>query len=162
MNESYCVQITKDYLVFSAAHFITFAGNHCERLHGHNYRVAAEIDGPLDENHYLVDFVALTKMLKEILDGLDHRVLLPTNHPNIAVRHDHDQIEARFEGRRWVFPRSDCVIRPIPTPTSELLARHIAHRLLEELKSRCGLRPSQIRIEVSEGRGQMAAFQGTC
>ena len=160
--EQHSVRIAGDDLVFSAAHFITFDGDRCEQLHGHDYRVAAQVHGPLDENHYVVDFVALTKMLKEILDGLDHRVLLPTNHPKIAVRHDHDEIEARFEGRRWVFPRSDCVILPIPNTTSELLARHIAHRLLEELKSRCGLRPSQIRIEVSEGRGQMAAFQGTC
>jgi hypothetical protein len=52
VNERYHVRVAKDTLVFSAAHFITFAGNVCERLHGHNYRVAAEVAGPLDENHY--------------------------------------------------------------------------------------------------------------
>lgn len=31
------VRVTKDHLVFSAAHFITFNGNICERLHGHNW-----------------------------------------------------------------------------------------------------------------------------
>ena len=51
MTESYCVRLEKEYLVFSAAHFITFNGNICERLHGHNYRVRAEVHGPLDENH---------------------------------------------------------------------------------------------------------------
>ena len=59
MTETYRVTVTKDYLVFSAAHFITFAGSICERLHGHNYRVEAEIHGPLDENHYVIDFIAL-------------------------------------------------------------------------------------------------------
>ena len=44
----YRVRVTKDHLVFSAAHFITFAGNVCERLHGHNWRVAAEIAGHAD------------------------------------------------------------------------------------------------------------------
>jgi 6-pyruvoyltetrahydropterin/6-carboxytetrahydropterin synthase len=43
MSEHYHVRVTKDYLVFSAAHFITYNGNICERLHGHNYRVAAEV-----------------------------------------------------------------------------------------------------------------------
>ncbi|MEZ5948126.1 MAG: 6-carboxytetrahydropterin synthase [Planctomycetaceae bacterium] len=40
MNEapSYRVRVTKDHLVFSAAHFITFNGTICERLHGHNWR----------------------------------------------------------------------------------------------------------------------------
>ena len=32
------VSVTKDYLVFASAHFITFAGHRCEGLHGHNYR----------------------------------------------------------------------------------------------------------------------------
>ena len=41
MAESYRVRIAKAEHVFSAAHFITYEG-HCERLHGHNYRVAAE------------------------------------------------------------------------------------------------------------------------
>ncbi len=42
MSESLQVRIAKAEHVFSAAHFITFAG-HCERLHGHNYHVAAEV-----------------------------------------------------------------------------------------------------------------------
>ena len=33
------VSVSKDYLVFASAHFITFAGHRCEGLHGHNYRV---------------------------------------------------------------------------------------------------------------------------
>ncbi|MFM7834822.1 MAG: 6-pyruvoyl trahydropterin synthase family protein, partial [Planctomycetaceae bacterium] len=45
------VRVIKDGLVFSAAHFITFNGNVCERLHGHNWRVEAAIEGDLDENH---------------------------------------------------------------------------------------------------------------
>ena len=50
MTEQYHVRIAKEELVFSAAHFITFAGDVCERLHGHNYRLAVEVAGPLDEN----------------------------------------------------------------------------------------------------------------
>ena len=49
MSESFSVRIAKAEHVFSAAHFITFGGQ-CERLHGHNYHVAAEIVGPLDED----------------------------------------------------------------------------------------------------------------
>ncbi len=50
-TEQFWVRLSKDNLVFSAAHFITFAGHVCERLHGHNYQVAASVYGPLDENH---------------------------------------------------------------------------------------------------------------
>ena len=43
MSELYHVKIEKERLVFSAAHFITYDGNTCEPLHGHNYHVAAEV-----------------------------------------------------------------------------------------------------------------------
>ena len=155
MTENYHVRISKDYLVFSAAHFITFNGNICERLHGHNYRVAAEVFGPLDENQYVIDFIALRDALKEIVDGLDHRMLLPTGHSQIQVTCDERSIEAAFEDRRWVFPREDCVLLPVTNTTAELLARHIGHELLDRLQRRCGVRPRRVRVEVDECFGQL-------
>src|SRR5210317_1682688 len=98
-KESWKVRVTKDHLVFSAAHFITFNGNICERLHGHNWRVAAEIEGSLDENYYVFDFIALRAGLQTIVDELDHRVLLPTKHHSISVEQQGTEVEARFENR---------------------------------------------------------------
>ncbi len=82
---TYRVLLQKEQLVFSAAHFITFAGDICECLHGHNYAVKAEVAGPLDENQYVVDFIAFRDTLAEIVKSLDHHVLLPTQHPLIEV-----------------------------------------------------------------------------
>ena len=73
MTESYRVRIAKAEHVFSAAHFITFDG-HCERLHGHNYRVAAEIAGPLNDDHLVVDFIAVRDALKLLLRSVGHAV----------------------------------------------------------------------------------------
>lgn len=156
MSESYHVRVTKDYLVFCAAHFITFGGNICERLHGHNYRVAAEVYGPLDENHYVVDFIALRDTLKAIVDELDHHVILPTSHPTIKVTASDRSVEAVFEDRRWVFPRGDCVLLPVANTTAELVGRYIGHRLLNDLQKRLGTRPQRVRIELDECEGQMA------
>jgi 6-pyruvoyltetrahydropterin/6-carboxytetrahydropterin synthase len=128
MPETYHVRVTKDYLVFSAAHFITFNGNVCERLHGHNYRVAAEVFGPLDENHYVVDFIALRDALRELVAELDHYVLLPTQHPQIHVTANQTSVEATFDDRRWVFPRGDCVLLPVANTTAEMLARYLGGR----------------------------------
>ena len=44
-QSTYRVLLQKEQLVFSAAHFITFAGDICECLHGHNYGVKAEVVG---------------------------------------------------------------------------------------------------------------------
>ena len=158
MAERYHVRVTKDYLVFSAAHFITFAGGVCERLHGHNYRVTAEDYGPLDENHYVVDFIALRDALHAIVLELDHHMLLPTSHPQIRVTADDTSVEAVFEDRRWVFPRCDCVLLPVPNTTAELLARYIGRRLLDDLEANTGQRPRRLRIAVDECEGQ----EGVC
>ncbi len=157
--EHFNVRIAKDDLVFSAAHFITFDADVCEPLHGHDYRVAAEVHGPLDENSYVVDFVALHQALKAILDELDHRVLLPTEHPRIRVAAAEREVEVTFDRRRWVFPRADCVLLPIPNTTTELLARHVARRLLDEIASRSGRRPSRVRVEIDECYGQVASCE---
>ncbi len=156
MTETYRVRVAKPGMVFSAAHFITFAGNICERLHGHNYHVAAEVSGPLDENSYVVDFIALRDALQTVCNELDHHVLLPTQHPTIHVTADDKSVEARFEDRRWEFPLADCVLLPIANTTAELLARHIGHRVLDELATRTGTRLQRIQIEVDECDGQWA------
>jgi len=159
MSESYWVRVTKDYLVFSAGHFITFNGNVCERLHGHNYRVTAEVFGPLDENHYVIDFIALRNALQAIVLELDHHMLLPTGHPTIKVTADETSVEAVFEDRRWVFPRGDCVLLPVPNTTAELLARYIGRRLLDDLAAKTGARPKRLRIAVDECEGQVGVCE---
>src|SRR5262245_33025973 len=152
----YRVRLEKEHHVFSAAHFITFAGNICERLHGHNYRVAVEVEAPLDENQYVIDFIALRDELKKITDELDHRMLLPTGHPLIRVADDGREVEAVFtpDGRRWVFPKGDCAILPIANTTAELLARYIGERLRAALKSRSLPAPQRLIVAVDENHGQ--------
>ena len=161
MNQSplYKVRVTKDHLVFSAAHFITFNGTICERLHGHNWRVAAELTGPLDENGYVFDFIALRDQLQKTVDLLDHRVLLPMQHPMIQVVEANNEVQATFEDRRWVFPREDCILLPVANTTAELIAHWIGQQLLTVLGSD---KPSQIdviQIEVEENFGQWAVCQ---
>ena len=82
------VRVTKDYLVFCSGHFITYDGDQCERIHGHNYRTAVEVEGDLDENHYVFDFIALKDLTRAIIDELDHRMLLPTRSRQIQLHED--------------------------------------------------------------------------
>ena len=159
MSEHYHVRIASDHLVFSAGHFITFEGDVCERLHGHDYRVAAEVHGPLDENGYVVDFMALREALLAILEELDHRMLLPTGHPLIRVEEGAKEVEVTFGQRRWVFPRCDCALLPVANTTTELLCAYIGRRLLRAMEARTGSRPAIVRIEVEECVGQSAACE---
>ena len=159
MSETYTVRVSKDYLVFCSAHFITYESQSCERLHGHNYRVAAELEGPLDTNRYVFDFIALKDMMRQITDQLDHRVLLPTRSELIRVEELGTQVRTSFEHRQWVFPRDDCVLLPIENTTAELLARWIAGELCRMLEKQKDYRPRRVQIEVEESFGQLASYE---
>jgi len=155
-SSHYRVRVTKDHLVFSAAHFITFNGNICERLHGHNWRVAVELAGPLDPNHYVFDFIALRDTAQAIVAELDHSLLLPTRHPQIRVEAGEREVEVRFENRRWVLPREDCRLLPVANTTAELLADWFAGELLRRLPAADLARMTELQVEIEENFGQWA------
>lgn len=157
-TERYTVRVSKDYLVFCSGHFITYDGDRCERLHGHNYRVAVEVDGDLDANHYVFDFIALKNYTKAITDALDHRMLLPTESDLISVEEREGNIHVRYGERRWMFPREDCVLLPIANTTAELLGHYIGQRLIESLLREKSYKPRALRVEVEESFGQLATF----
>jgi 6-pyruvoyltetrahydropterin/6-carboxytetrahydropterin synthase len=159
VSERYTVRVTKDFLVFSAGHFITYDGTNCERLHGHNYRVAVELDAPLDANYYAFDFIALRDRTREITDELDHRMLVPATSQLLKCEIGNERVTIRFGKKEWIFPREDCALLPIPNTTTELLAKHVANQLLMVLKNRHHFEPAAIRVEVEENFGQSATYE---
>ena len=124
----YKVRVTKDYLVFCSGHFITYAGGECERLHGHNYRTAVEVEDDLDENHYVFDFIALKDMTRGVTDELDHRMLLPARSALIRLEEDGPIWRVRYRDRSWSFRRDECVVLPLANSTAELLADYVCAR----------------------------------
>ena len=159
MSERFKVRVIKDHLVFCSGHFISYEGDKCERLHGHNYRAAVEVEGVLDRNYYVFDFIALKRETRAITDELDHRMMLPTQNPLIRVEPSAKAVQVRYRDREWTFPRDDCVLLPIENTTAELLARFIAQRLLAVLADRHQYRPDVLRIEVEESPGQSATYE---
>lgn len=156
MSKRFRVVLEKEQLIFSSAHFITFVDSQgeviCEQLHGHNYRVKCEVTGALNDHGYVVDFIALREKLKELVAQLDHRVLLATEHPDIAVNAGPRDVEVTCQSKRWVFPAEDCALLPIANTTAELLASFLGEQLIAS-----GLidnQVSELRVAVDENEGQ--------
>jgi 6-pyruvoyltetrahydropterin/6-carboxytetrahydropterin synthase len=157
----YKVRVSKDYLVFCSGHFITYAGGQCERLHGHNYRAAVEVEDDLDENFYVVDFIELKDMTREITDSLDHRMLLPTQSSLIRLEEEGPNWRVSYADRRWSFPRDECALLPVANTTAELLADYIASELRQAFFARGLPTPRVLRVEVEESFGQSAEIEWT-
>ncbi|MEI8308702.1 MAG: 6-pyruvoyl tetrahydropterin synthase family protein [Chloroflexales bacterium] len=155
---SYQVSVSKDYTVFCAGHFVTYEGDHCELLHGHNYRAAVRLVGTLNEDQMVFDFVTLKRRLRAICDQLDHRMLLPQDNPLLQMIVDAVSITVRYKQKTYVFPREDVVLLPIPNTTAERLAQWIADQLVADVAVDQG-RIEVLEVEVEESCGQAATYR---
>ncbi len=153
------IHVSKDYLTFCSGHFITYDGSLCETLHGHNYRASIRLEGQLDENHYVVNFITVKRMMKQICDELDHRMLLPEHNPLIALELEGPNITARYKDRRYSFPHEDVVLLPIRNTTAEALARYLCGRARQWLAAAGAPQLFAIEMEVEESPGQSAIYR---
>lgn len=61
---------------FAAGHFLRNYRGKCENLHGHNYKVEVTLAGEeLDGAGLLVDFVTVKRLLRELTERFEHRLL---------------------------------------------------------------------------------------
>src|SRR5947209_17532627 len=99
-HKQFKVAVTKDNLVFASAHFITFPGHRCEKLHGHNYRTRVVVEGGLDpEAHYVLDFSMLKDLMKRLTDEIQPKVLLPLESTTIQVPQEDQRLSVAVAGK---------------------------------------------------------------
>lgn len=61
---------------FSAGHALRHYKGKCENVHGHNYRVQVTVEGDqLNSIGLLVDFVELKRVVRQVVDRLDHQFI---------------------------------------------------------------------------------------
>lgn len=156
MHGDYRVVVQKDYLKFSAAHFIAYKGFR-EPLHGHNYQVSVAISGAVGPDGYVLDFGIVKQLAKDVCAELDERVLIPAASDCLAVRRDDVAVSLTYEdGTRFVFPTCDTVLLPIVHASAEELAAYILGRLRAGLESHAVRGLVDIEVGVSEAPGQAA------
>jgi 6-pyruvoyltetrahydropterin/6-carboxytetrahydropterin synthase len=163
VQSNFRVQVSKDYLVFASAHFITFRGHQCETLHGHNYRVGVAVEGSVDtETYFLLDFSVLKQITRRFVDEIDHKVLLPTQNPKLAFHEDGERLRVDYFGEpTYVFPKRDCALLPIQNSTAEMLAQYLGTRVREELHRGGFTHLTLLELEVEENYGQSATYRET-
>jgi 6-pyruvoyltetrahydropterin/6-carboxytetrahydropterin synthase len=161
VRSDFKVSVSKDYLVFSSAHFITFRGHQCETLHGHNYRVGVTVEGTVDdETMFVVDFSVLKKTVRKFVDEIDHKVLLPLKNPKLKFRDAGAHRHVDYFGEHtYTFPVVDCAMMPIENTTAEMIAQYLAQRTREELLGMGITNLTAIELEVEESFGQAATYR---
>lgn len=105
-----------------------------------------------------MDFGALKRLLKRLCDEIDHKVLLPLTNPRFTIGEQGESLTVAYDGQpRYVFPRTDCALLPIPNTTVEMLAEYLCGRVKAELAD--AVRVTAIELEVEENFGQSAFYR---
>ena len=149
------IEISKEYLNFSAGHFTIFGPGERERLHGHNFQVRCSVTAAVGGNGMAFDYVLLKRVMRELCDQLDERMLLPEHSPYLDLERRGEMVVARFGDEQIPFLARDCLPLPIRNVTIEELAALLLDRLRRrpEIADRGIL---AIEIGVSSGSGQWA------
>jgi len=155
-NESWSIAIDKDYLKFSAAHFLIFPDGTAERLHGHNYKVFLELQTELDPHGLVVNFKEIKPLMRKICDELDEHMLIPGKHPVLtAERRADGNTEIRYKERRYSVPSEEVLVLPIGNTSAENLAAWFGRTLVERMRQLWPhLVVKRLSIGVEETPGQ--------
>jgi 6-pyruvoyltetrahydropterin/6-carboxytetrahydropterin synthase len=157
------VSVAKDYLTFSAAHFITIPGHKCEALHGHNYVVQVAVEGQVDRaTGFVVDFAVLKRILRPAIDAIDHRVILPSRNDRVRIRTEAGRTIVDYGGHGWfVFPESNVALVPVTDTTAELLAEYLVREVVRGLSDEQIAGVRTVTVLVEESPGQIGAYSAS-
>jgi 6-pyruvoyltetrahydropterin/6-carboxytetrahydropterin synthase len=157
MSPRYRLRIARAEFRFAAAHFTLFEDREAETLHGHNYRVAVEVEGPaLRADGLLVEIAGLKRAVRELCARWDDRVLLPARSTEVSVREKNGHIEVTYRDREYRFPTREVVLLDLVNTTIELLARQIWEDLRPVLANS---RVDRLTVAVEEIEGQAGSYE---
>jgi 6-pyruvoyltetrahydropterin/6-carboxytetrahydropterin synthase len=140
-------------LKFSACHLLP-GHERCGRLHGHTYAVHVKLEGEKNEMGYIADFYDVKKIMKEIIDELDHRVLIPLRNKRVKVRREKGSVRLTVDAKEYMFPEEDVALLDLPAVTAEHLAEYILEKAAPRI-SKAGML-NALSIGLFEGVGQGA------
>ena len=156
MSQLTTIEVAKEYLKFSAAHFTVFSATERERLHGHNYSVSAKVTAEVDDNGLCFSYGEMKSRMRALCDSLDEYTLIAADSPHLTIAEEGPYQRVEFNGEVMLLLKSDTLLLPIRNATVEEFSRYLLEKLRED-RDFFGRYPCRsIEITVHSGPGQSA------
>lgn len=153
------IEVNKEDMKFSAAHFTIFSASERERLHGHNYSVYLAITSPVNENGMCFSYGEIKDRVRAICDSLDEYTMLPEHSPYLRLEREDEYWKVFFADEILWFLSSDVLVLPIRNATVEEFARYILDRVREDEAFLRKNGVMALTVKVSSGPGQSGSAE---
>ena len=90
------IEVAKQAMNFSAAHFTIFSATEREDLHGHNFQLACSVTAPVDDTGLMFDYAIIKRRLRALCDEIDEKMLLPAHSPFLEITDEAGYTIAHF------------------------------------------------------------------
>ncbi len=148
------IHIDKESHKFSAAHFTIFSATERERLHGHNFSVAARIEAPVDDNGFTGDYAVYKQQIKKLCDSLDEYTLIPSQSLYLEIEEEGVFYKVTHDQDTMMFLKADTLLIPVRNTTVEDLSHYLLEVLVEDVPFLEAQDIRAIEVMVSSGPGQ--------
>lgn len=153
------IEIAKQALNFSAAHFTILSRTEREDLHGHNFQVECELTSPINNNGLIFDYALIKRVVKELCDELDEKTILPEKSPYFQLERDGDYIVGVYGDERIPFLPRDVITLPISNASVEELCHYLLERTLAHPDiTKEDIREMTIKVSSSPGQNGSASW----
>lgn len=159
MPDTTRIDLFKEEMKFSAAHFTIFSAEVRENLHGHNFTLRVEIEAAIGEEGLAFDYTEVRQTLIDICKGLNEILLLPTRNPHLVVEDNGAEVVARFGHERLTFLKRDVRLLPLRNISLEELSRYILHSIVPVLSADAHRGIRNVVTRVFSGPGQSASSE---
>ncbi|MBK2027395.1 6-carboxytetrahydropterin synthase [Allofrancisella guangzhouensis] len=151
------IELFREDMKFSAAHFTIFSETQRECLHGHNFQVYAIITAPVIGNNLSFDYTICRKEILNLCYSLNERCLMPSKSPYLKIEKQHRCYMIKFDKTKFVLPEEDVLLLPIKNITTEGLAQWFVKTIASN-KDFYGLEDAEIlTIKIATAPGQYAS-----
>lgn len=151
------IELAKEDMKFSAAHYTIFSATKRETLHGHNFNVFAAITASFNELGMPFDYDIYKEKLRALCKTLNQYTLIAAHSPYQRLEEVGQYLYVHFADEKIPFLKKDVKILPICNVTVEELSGWFLKKLTEEHESLDQYNILEITIKVYSGPGQCAA-----
>ena len=161
MEQLTTIELSKEDLKFSAAHFTIFSAERRERLHGHNFGVFVAITAPVGPSGMCFSYKEIKDRIRALCGELDECTLIARDSAHLTIGEDGPYYSVRFGEETMLLLKSDTLLLPIRNTTVEEYARYLLSRLLEDAMFTETHDIREIVVKVSSGPGQWGSCTWT-